>query len=64
MEREPMFQTQHFRGSVKFGSNCEVQGWTNAAMPGRHRAAYGYCSGNPVNMVDPTGLYYQGLDGN
>ncbi len=35
-----MFQTQHFRGSVKFGSN-----W------------YGYCSGNPVNMVDPTGLF-------
>ncbi len=52
-----MFQSQYFEGSAKFGSNCEVQGWTNAAMPGRHRAAYGYCSGNPVNMVDPTGLF-------
>ncbi len=41
-----MFQTQHFRGSVKFGSN-----W------------YQYCSGNPVNMVDPTGLFGRDDDG-
>jgi len=46
MERETMFQTQHFRGSVKFGSN-----W------------YQYCSGNPVNMVDPTGLFGRDDDG-